>query len=152
MRNRSRHHKRQWTGRFRGNWGQSRASMSAIGAMRTRRDAIRQPANAEGGPSRQDAGFEFEFMQARFDSYAGLESGRWWKAIRLGTQMKERGYVNGESWTSAVDLARLGRCEDIRHFNAAATLEVWLQTLRCPISRAQREGASASPACTRTDS
>jgi asparagine synthase (glutamine-hydrolysing) len=63
--------------------------------------------------------------------YAGLESGRWWKAIRLGTQMKERGYVNGESWTSAVDLARLGRCEDIRHFNAAATLEVWLQTLRC---------------------
>jgi hypothetical protein len=38
--------------------------MSAIGAMRTRRDAIRQPANAEGGPSRQDAGFEFEFMRA----------------------------------------------------------------------------------------
>jgi hypothetical protein len=35
--------------------------------MRTRRDAIRRPANAEEEPSRQDGGFEFEFIQARFD-------------------------------------------------------------------------------------
>jgi asparagine synthase (glutamine-hydrolysing) len=66
--------------------------------------------------------------------YSGLETGQWWKAIRAGNQMAARGYVNRERWTAAVDLARLGRCESIMHFKAAATLEVWLENLQGPAS------------------
>ena len=64
-------------------------------------------------------------------TYTGLESGDWWSAVREGTQLVSRDYVNKDSWTSAVDLARLGRCESIIHFKAAATLEVWLANLQC---------------------
>jgi asparagine synthase (glutamine-hydrolysing) len=63
-------------------------------------------------------------------TYTGLETGQWWKAIRRGTEMTRRGYLNSERWTAAVDLARLGRCESIMHFKAAATLEVWLDGLQ----------------------
>jgi asparagine synthase (glutamine-hydrolysing) len=67
-------------------------------------------------------------------TYCGLETGQWWKAIRAGTQMARRGYVNEERWSTAVDLARLGRCESIMRFKAAATLEVWLESLQRPAS------------------
>ena len=60
-------------------------------------------------------------------TYGGLESGEWWKAIREGRQLVDRGYVDNKAWTNAVDLARLGRCPSIMHFKAAATLEIWLQ-------------------------
>jgi asparagine synthase (glutamine-hydrolysing) len=61
--------------------------------------------------------------------YCGLESGEWGKAIRAGTQLAARGYIDQERWSAAVDLAKLGRCESIKHFKAAATLEVWLANL-----------------------
>jgi hypothetical protein len=66
--------------------------------------------------------------------YRGLEEGEWWKAIREGTQMAARRYLNTERWTTAVDLARLGRCESIMHFKATATLEIWLHNLQHPAS------------------
>nr|WP_181718620.1 asparagine synthase-related protein [Pedobacter sp.]QJS06273.1 asparagine synthase [Pedobacter sp.] len=64
--------------------------------------------------------------------YTGFETGQWWKAIRSGSQMTKRGYLDSEQWVKAVDLARLGRCESIMHFKAAATMEVWLENLHHP--------------------
>ena len=65
-------------------------------------------------------------------TYSGLESGNWWSAISEGTQLVSRGYIDGESWTTAVDLACIERCESIMHFKAAATLEVWFAGLQHP--------------------
>ena len=62
-------------------------------------------------------------------TYSGLETGEWWRAIWSGKRLIERGYVDANQWSRTVDLARLGRCESIMHFKAAATLEVWLQQL-----------------------
>jgi hypothetical protein len=38
----------------------------------------------------------------------------------------EYGYVDQGEWLRAVANARLGRCDSIKHFKAAATLELWL--------------------------
>jgi hypothetical protein len=83
-------------------------------------------------------------------TYSGLERGEWWRAIHHGTHLAARGYVDHALWKAAVDLARLGRCESIMHFKAAATLEIWLAGLervgRESDAALQSDGLSATHA------
>jgi asparagine synthase (glutamine-hydrolysing) len=60
--------------------------------------------------------------------YAGLAGGSdWVRLLTERTQLSARGYVDSNRWSHAVGLARVGRCESVKHFVAAATLEVWLR-------------------------
>lgn len=70
--------------------------------------------------------------KARLDHaiYSGLEAGADW--VRLLTDkpfISQRGYVDQHRWNEAVELATMGRCNSLKHFVAAATLEIWLRQL-----------------------
>ncbi len=67
--------------------------------------------------------------------YNGLEAGvEWLRVLTNQTKLSTRGYIDNGQWIRAVELARLGRCESIKHFKATATLEVWLQQLEVAAS------------------
>lgn len=62
--------------------------------------------------------------------YSGLEKGKEWLRLITGnTIMAEKGYVDTPRWNQAVALARQGRCESIKLFKAAVSLEIWLRQL-----------------------
>ena len=51
----------------------------------------------------------------------------WLDLLLTRPRVVERGYVDARRWSEAVNQARFGRIVSMRHFIAAATLEVWLQ-------------------------
>src|SRR5690606_33017717 len=62
--------------------------------------------------------------------YAGFEASTVWE--RLLTEKPNlvvRGYVKESEWHQAVQFAKLGQCECIKQFKAAAVLELWLRLL-----------------------
>lgn len=63
--------------------------------------------------------------------YRGLESSEEWAELLLvKPQIVDRGWVDGTAWTRTVQFAKQGRCENIKLFRAAATLEAWLRQPR----------------------
>lgn len=66
--------------------------------------------------------------------YAGLGGSKQWLRLLTETPLiSQRGYVDKVRWARAVELAKVGRCESIKHFVAAATLEFWLRQLEGPL-------------------
>jgi asparagine synthase (glutamine-hydrolysing) len=61
--------------------------------------------------------------------FEGLRIGRWPELLVDRPRIVERGYVDGRLWRQAVSRARYGCLPTIKHFIAAATLEVWLRQL-----------------------
>jgi asparagine synthase (glutamine-hydrolysing) len=51
----------------------------------------------------------------------------WLDLLLTRPRVVERGYVDARRWSEAVNQARFGRIVSMRHFIAAATLEVWLR-------------------------
>jgi hypothetical protein len=67
--------------------------------------------------------------------YTGFEASAIWQRLLTNhARIVERGYVDRTRWTDAVGLATVGRCESIKHFKAAATLEIWLRQLEAPLT------------------
>jgi asparagine synthase (glutamine-hydrolysing) len=67
--------------------------------------------------------------------YTGFEaSATWQRLLTDRAQIVERGYIDHTRWIDAVRLATVGRCESIKHFKAAATLEIWLRQLDPPLA------------------
>lgn len=81
------------------------------------------------------AGFLPEIIQRRRTKgspdqslYRGFARSEAWRTLlTVGPHIVARGYVDGPAWMAAVRLAGEGRCESIKHFRAAATLEAWLR-------------------------
>jgi asparagine synthase (glutamine-hydrolysing) len=59
--------------------------------------------------------------------FEGLRSGSWSELLLDRPRIVERGYVDERLWRQAVSQARCGCLPTLKHFIAAATLEVWLR-------------------------
>ena len=62
--------------------------------------------------------------------FEGLRNGSPWTEFLLNRpRIVDRGYVDDHLWREAVNQARFGWTPTMRHFIAAATLEIWLRQL-----------------------
>jgi asparagine synthase (glutamine-hydrolysing) len=75
--------------------------------------------------------------------YAGLdEDGPWLPLIGEAPYVCARGYLDSVRWRETIELARVGRCESVKHFKAAASLEVWLRQIEAPLPKAISAGVA----------
>jgi hypothetical protein len=53
----------------------------------------------------------------------------WTELLLVRPRLVERGYVDGRLWREAVNQARYGQMRSMKHFMAAAVIELWLRQL-----------------------